>query len=295
MIIKQNRIVKLEKYIRAFEKGDLIRVGIPKSLAKDTINEYGVNQNKNGAYLALPVSHLTNQNINGHWVTIKGLSKEPRLIEREFRIIDFQGTWHEGIARELRDCYPREFIDPKYIYIYALNGDLFTKEFEIGKDNEIIKFAVNLLLEMNEECELVKLGEDFQLNQMEIKYIDWEIFPKGDALEKNINKVIEERTKNNSDHVKDEIHRRIDKIKEMNPCTVYKGHNTFNDYMAFEFKSSNLFVLESDRLNNATYIFSDNWEELSKLTKGKLINENLYTKRLIHDENWAENIDKILS
>ena len=294
MIIKKNRIVKLKKYIRAFEKGDLIRVGIPNAAIKDTINEYGINQNTNGSYLPLPVSYLTNRNIYGYWVTFKNLPKESRLIVREFRIKDYHGTWHQGITVYYLDCYRRKYIDPKNLYIYALDGDLFTKEFEIGKDNEIIKFAINLLLEMNGECELVELGKDFQLNEMEVKFVDWEMLPKGRSLAKNLKTVIEERTKNDSQEVKNEIHRRIDKIKDMNPCTVYKGHNTFNDYMAFEFKNAKLFILESDRLNNATYVFSDNWEELSKLTKGQLINEKLYKKRLVHDENWEKNIDNLL-
>lgn len=53
-------------------------------------------------------------------------------------------------------------------------------------------------------------------------------------------------------------------------------------------------VLESIYLNNATYVFRDDWESLSKLSKSQIINGDVEYERVIHDSHWAENIGRIL-
>ena len=49
---------------------------------------------------------------------------------------------------------------------------------------------------------------------------------------------------------------------------------------------------ESIYPNNATYVFADNWQELSQLTKAQILNGGLQNARLIHKENWKEDIKK---
>ena len=45
---------------------------------------------------------------------------------------------------------------------------------------------------------------------------------------------------------------------------------------------------------NATYVFRDNWEGLSKLSKAEIIQNNLQEKRLVHRVNWPYKILEIL-
>lgn len=53
-------------------------------------------------------------------------------------------------------------------------------------------------------------------------------------------------------------------------------------------------VLESVYPNNVTYVFGKNWEELSKLTKAEILNGNLQDVRIIHNNNWQQEIRNML-
>ena len=52
--------------------------------------------------------------------------------------------------------------------------------------------------------------------------------------------------------------------------------------------------MENMVYGNATYVFRDNWEELSKLSKAEIIKYNLQEKRLVHRANWAYQISALL-
>ena len=53
-------------------------------------------------------------------------------------------------------------------------------------------------------------------------------------------------------------------------------------------------MLESVYTNNATYVFGADWELLSKLTKAEILNAELHDARLIHNDNWKQNIDALM-
>ena len=56
----------------------------------------------------------------------------------------------------------------------------------------------------------------------------------------------------------------------------------------------NLFVVENPLYGNATYVFDNNWEEFSKLSKSDVINNNLMKYRYEHRLGWESNIDNLL-
>ena len=62
----------------------------------------------------------------------------------------------------------------------------------------------------------------------------------------------------------------------------------------FGYPDKNLYVLESYYPNNATYIFSKDWENISKCSKAEILNGNLQEHRFIHNNNWNESIKQIL-
>ena len=65
-------------------------------------------------------------------------------------------------------------------------------------------------------------------------------------------------------------------------------------YLIFGFLEENLYVLECTQTNNATYILENNWEHLSGLTKAEILENNLHKERIIHRENWFEEIGRAL-
>ncbi|ENG3828803.1 hypothetical protein ABT413_003610 [Acinetobacter baumannii] len=53
-------------------------------------------------------------------------------------------------------------------------------------------------------------------------------------------------------------------------------------------------ILESEYPDNATYIFdSNNWEDLSKLSKTEILKGNLAKQRIFHDKDWTIKIDQL--
>ena len=52
-------------------------------------------------------------------------------------------------------------------------------------------------------------------------------------------------------------------------------------------------MCESIHIDNATYIFDDDWEELSQLTKAEILDNNYQKDRIIHRKNWYKDIKKL--
>lgn len=73
------------------------------------------------------------------------------------------------------------------------------------------------------------------------------------------------------------------------------GQGGFNDYLLFGFPNKNIYVLESIRFGNATYVFDRNWEELSQLSKKEILDNDLHVNRIIHIEGWEQNVNDLLN
>ncbi len=90
------------------------------------------------------------------------------------------------------------------------------------------------------------------------------------------------------------IEHRLEAINKYNPDFAAVGEAGFHGYIILGFKEKNLYTLESLYYGNATYVFGENWEELSKMTKAQVLNESLQKDRIIHREGWDNQIAKIL-
>ena len=51
-----------------------------------------------------------------------------------------------------------------------------------------------------------------------------------------------------------------------------------------------MYILECVHFGNATYVFGDDWEILSQMTKAEILNSDLQQDRLIHRENWDRSL-----
>ncbi len=68
-----------------------------------------------------------------------------------------------------------------------------------------------------------------------------------------------------------------------------------SNYFSYKFKiDKNLFVMENAFAGNATYVFKDDWINISQLTKAQILKENLQEDRLIHKKNWKRLITEKL-
>ena len=65
----------------------------------------------------------------------------------------------------------------------------------------------------------------------------------------------------------------------------------FSDYIIYGFDSTDKVILESLEINNATYILKNDWENISKMTKAEILQNDLHEKRIIHSKNWYKEIE----
>lgn len=84
-------------------------------------------------------------------------------------------------------------------------------------------------------------------------------------------------------------------INAYKPDFIGVGHGGFNGYFVFGFENKNVYILESVFLDNATYVFKENWEHLSELTKNEIINNDIEHIRVIHDKRWKQAIGIVIT
>ena len=78
----------------------------------------------------------------------------------------------------------------------------------------------------------------------------------------------------------------METINGYQPNFVAVGQGGFTHYLVFGFPNRNIFLLESTFIDNATYVLGNNWERLSRMTKGELLDNNLVQQRIFHNESW---------
>jgi hypothetical protein len=160
-------------------------------------------------------------------------------------------------------------------------------------NRENVLHAINLVLEIFGECEIYN-AQMVPAISLSTKRLNWRILPKGrypwDKLRISIQPMLDRAKKGNVGV----ISRRLEIINNLGPEFRAVGEAGFTGYVVFGFPEKNLYILESCLYGNATYVFEERWEDLSKKTKAEILNEKLQKARIIHREGWEENIRKML-
>jgi len=238
-------------------------------------------------------------NANGKFIKHKDLPKELcyRMIEWTYC------QWHGKDKIEVTDSahvpyyrYQRTLVPPPSMSLsVAVNekGEkiIVAPAYTIGEEGKLIN-AINLLLDVAGECQIVDERGEAILTSPEIR-LDWELFPIGDypwekvipALERVISR---ERLGN-----RPLIWKRLEAIQKHNPSFRAIGRAGYTGYLVFGFEDRSLFICESTKSDNATYVFSDNWDTFTKLSKAEVILGKLAVKRIVHLRSWFEEIERL--
>lgn len=149
-----------------------------------------------------------------------------------------------------------------------------------------------MLLNLFGECSIVAEREEpVTTNRIQV---NWELLPQGKYPWKDIRNKIDEISQKQNKTQKQMMLHNCEVINELSPDFIAYGRSGFRGYAVFGFVSMNLYVLESVFPNNATYIFENDWEELSKMTKAQILMGNLQKARIIHSTNWQREFKKIM-
>jgi len=216
-----------------------------------------------------------------------------RMINTSWK--DWHGHTHHGTQTRSYDTYPREHIAPPGEYLTAVKSAggiaMATRVVDRTEPEEAIVNLLKLYLECFPRFDIV----DPQLAvPLRIQKINWRILPPGAFPFARAMEVLEGYLEQLSDTDRETATARIRTITRHEPDFLAVGLGGFSDYIVFGFTRKRRFVFESPEVGNATYIFRNEWEEVSQLTKREILQENLQEARIIHTARWSLEISEAI-
>jgi hypothetical protein len=252
-----------------------------------------------GAYL-IPsaLGPATDFNAQGKDVPQKHLPKETVTHMVWHTWTDWHGYEHSDyLARDYKR-YPREHVPApsEYLYGFFVEGLKFiaTREISLKDDDEAtVVHLANVMLECFGEFQVADPDPGIPTG-IAYKRLQWRILPKGSYPWDRAKPLVREYSSLLDESSQKVVERRAEYIAKYEPEFIATGQGGFHGYFVYGFEAKQLYILESLHLGNATYVFGNDWEALSKLTKSEIINGDLAIDRIIHDSNWYYNIRKTL-
>lgn len=294
MIIQKTRINNPEKYISKKYLWKQINIWvILNEKVKKIAREIGFDKNLTNDSSIIPgiIGPISDFNMNGRYKKRKDLPKEKYEHELPWWPIQDRG-WHRHswVNYIPRERYQREYLPWPGIRLQISWEKIISWPFLYTSENsEKIKHTINLYLEIFWICVI------FDKHEMAV-WIDkiitvnrdilpqWE-YPR-EKIEKQLSLFAQKRKWKNR-----LFQERLEKIWQYNPSFTAIGRWGFNWYVIFAFNDRNLYVLESMFLWNATYIFENERESLSQLTKKDILINNYQKDRIIHNPTRENNIE----
>ncbi|MBL3537995.1 hypothetical protein JMK96_11060 [Lactobacillus sp. GPR40-2] len=303
MEIKMKRIRSVKKYLADIDENGTFYIGVQvDSKVKNILTQFfDVMDSKKTLFMPQPyIGIMSKRNTVGEFIADKTKPKETQYRAQNWSLKDWGGTWHSGTSEVPYPGYPKNFTPPKNYYFHYLkdsqhnNNQLLVidKTFtNVDAEFDNIRFCINLVLEIFSEAETFII-KGKKLEPI-IKKVPWEVLPKGEQIWKAFKDG--KSYPNISKSERYLIKERFDYIESFKPDNEYQGTAGYTGYVVFSFENKQLYILDSVIYGNATYIFSDSWENVSKLSKKEIIQGNLEKKRIIHSPNWKRELKKELT
>lgn len=302
MHIDKTKVLNEDLYLSVLPPGSTFKI-ISDADAK-AFARAGIADDTARGTMFLPsiVGRISRFNAEGRHVVRRDLPKEERYIgSREFTRTEWHGRDRVEVTDTVdyfRMCYPRELQPPPGVELTLGNdaGKLVFVSPEltyVPANGDHNKHVINLMLELFGSCEVV-LEDLARLTPPEARRVNWVMLPPGehpwDRIESHIKAVFRGKTPS----VAAAVILRQDVILSHGPSSIFTGMAGFSDYIAYVFRDRGLVVLESVFYGNALYVFGENWEALSMLTKAEIIRNDLAAARIIHSRDWIAHLADVL-
>lgn len=302
MKIIKKRVNNVENYITTVRTGEEFHIAFRdfnNQIAR--IRTLGFSENPQVGEQILPtiVGPVSRFNSNGRLNIRRDLPKEEFWMERYWKRRDWQGNETEEIIYIRRERYPRELVPPPseelLIDSYEQSNIVVSRAFVKNEESyPAIKHVINLFLELFGECDLIR--EDYAPFLYEnVTRLNWKIFPRGEYPWETVREIAQERIARQPRGNRPVIAQRLEKITAHTPNFVAVGQGGFYDYVVFGFPAKEIYILESIKSGNATYVFDNNWEALSQMTKADILNNQLQRERIFHRPGWETRINELLA
>lgn len=159
-----------------------------------------------------------------------------------------------------------------------------------GEDDPLLLHAINLLLELFGECDLLCEGDVAPAPAATgASRLNWDLLPP--AAPEPLEEVIEGLSPKDR-HVAEY---RIARVRELEPDFLAVGRAGFRGCAVFGFAERGRFVLESLYTGNETLVSDHDWEDLSRLAKAELLGDNVHGHRIAHARGWESRLREAVS
>lgn len=301
VLIGSTRLRSLERHLHYVEADAPIVIGLsnldahPEQLAAagfPAVLESGQR------LLPAKVGPVSEFNAEGGWERHRDQPKETAYREFNWEWKQWDGTWHSDTVYQAYERYPRTKIEPPAVELEVQEAPggarvLVTDALTYAAANQAaLLHRVNLLRELFGEAQVFTEALE-QYTKVELKRLNWQVLPPGEMpwaqLQAHVRPLIDRMGVRKGPVVE----RRLKVLTEDHePQFAAVGQAGFSGYLVFGF--GELYVLESLYYGNATYVFGQDWEELSQMTKAQVICGNLQQERIIHRQNWEGQICQLL-
>ena len=294
MFINRKCIRNPRRYLYALHAGDKFYVAAKLS-DEDVhrLQRYGIRQDAS-ARIPTPHRSATRLNADGKWILLRDLPKKIRQFVHAYHLVDWHGQDHYGTCIQERWCYQRELVPPAELAFIIEDDVLYSPLLANSEDDmEHIKLAMNVILEMVGHCEIWTADKAPALPPVRQVEVPWEILRAGTRERSDWEEYVQKTVERKPKAQQVEICRRHEHLMEMGPEFCVLGAQNFFGYVVYGFPALNLYIFESNGINNATYAFRGDWEAASMLTKMEVLSGGLQEARIYHTELWHENIGRL--
>lgn len=307
MIISGSSIRELSRYLDSSNYGRMFIFGVQvESLAEPKLDQIGFAHERSVGDSVLPASDfgpVSRYNTDGRVVVHKDRPMETAYRQAEWRWQEWRGRHDTEEQSRIVDVpykrYPRTFVPPPSVELTigktaAGRLAILSPRIELNSSskNSVIHI-VNLFLEIFGCCEVFSDSLE-EMVSSPLRRLNWRILPPGEypwpKLKSEIDRLLQYATAGN----RKVIEYRLGVINSYGPVFYAIGQAGFRGYIVFGFPDRTLFFLESLCFGNATYVFAENWETLSKMTKAEILSQDLHVDRIIHRQGWQQRVHRLL-
>ncbi|ARU31939.1 hypothetical protein CAP31_09770 [Sulfuriferula sp. AH1] len=304
--IQQKRVLNIAGYLpQEFQEQDIVIGVLENQITSDQVKRMGLSWPLVTGEVILPsiVGPITRFNTLGKEIPQRNQPKETHYRDMEFTRHQWRGKDQTEVVTSFVWIpylkYPREIILPPGLEILVSQSQdghisLLVKTFKFTVNQfEEIKHAINIFLELFGVCNIYLPDQDIQKISV-TKRLNWKLLPPGNLPWEVLKKVIVDNQSRQPPKTFLAALNRFEKISALDPDFRAIGQGGYQGYVIFGFTAKNIFILESQRVNNAIYILGDNWEDLSRLTKAEILAGKKHIARIIHAPNWYKELLKYI-
>jgi len=241
--------------------------------------------------IPIPVGPASTFNANGREIVRRDLPKvsQSRMVWSTWN--DWHGNPHSGMQIRSQQVYQKDLVPPPEEYITVMQGEsgpvLASRSLNRSvDDDEKIIHIINLFLELFGDLEITSVDLK-SARSLIVKRLNWRVLPPGEFPFERAKKELADFLDQVEENVRPVVQSRIRSVTQYKPDFVAVGVGGFHEYVVFGFQSKNIYVLESPTLGNATYVFKNDWADVSALSKKEILDGALHEARLVHNNRWT--------